>query len=129
MIHFTLKELNPQGHPLSEEHKKNLNILIEKVSAIREAYGKPMIVTSGYRSRQDQERIYKNAQRVPYGSAHLSGEAVDIFDRDKTLASFVLANIPLLEKLGLYCEDPSRTSNWLHFQTRKPPSGSRFFTP
>lgn len=127
--YFKISELNPKAHPMSPEHQANLKELIRRLSLIREAYGRPMTVTSGYRSREDQEKIYHNATKIPYGSAHMSGEAVDVWDRDKNLAAFVCANIPLLEKVGLWCEDVIVTRNWVHFQSRPPKSGSRFFKP
>lgn len=128
-IYFTLKEVNPKGHVLTDEQKANLEDLIQKLSIIREAYGQPMIVTSGFRSREDQERIYGNASKVPYGSQHLNGCAADVFDRDKSLAGWCFANYKKLEEVGLWCEDPTVTRNWVHFQTRPPQSGTRFFKP
>lgn len=128
-VYFTIKELNPRGRELSPEHEANLRELIRKLSIFREAYGEPMTVTSGFRSVEDQRRIYKNAARVPMGSAHLKGCAVDIADRDGSLAAYCIANIALLERAGLWCEDTTRTRGWVHFQAYPPVSGSRFFLP
>jgi hypothetical protein len=128
-LYFTLHELNQRKHELSEEVLKNLEDLIQRLSKFRAAYGSYMVVTSGFRSVEDQKRIYKNSEKVPLGSAHLSGRAVDIADRDGSLAAFCYANIPLLEECGLWCEDPTYTRGWLHFQSVPPLSGSRFFRP
>lgn len=73
--------------------------------------------------------IYKNSKKVPYGSAHLTGRAADIADRDGSLAAWCYANIPILEQAGLYLEDPTRTKGWVHMQIVPPQSGSRFFMP
>ena len=127
--YFTEQELNPKGHPLSDEVKANLAELARRVSLVREEFAAPMVVTSGFRSEQDQRRIYKNATRVPLGSMHLVGCAVDIADRDGQLAEFVTSHVALLEKAGLWCEDVTKTRGWVHFQLRPPRSGSRFFLP
>jgi len=109
--------------------QKNLETLIDRLSVIRDAYGQSMIVTSGLRSREDQERIYAGKKKVPYGSCHLIGAAADIADRDGTLAAFVYANHELLTKAILWCEEPTMTRGWVHFQIFPPQSGSRFFKP
>ena len=128
-LFFTLVELNPRNHPLNQDLEVNLNALIERLSAFRAAFGQPMIVTSGLRSESDQRRIYAGRKSIPMLSCHLFGQAVDIADRDRTLSRFCLDNVPLLEKLGLWCESPERTPTWMHFQTRPSRSGNRFFQP
>lgn len=128
-LYFTLEELNQRKHPLSEEVLANLQDLISRLSAFRAAYGSYMVVTSGFRSEEDQKRIYKDKPRVPLHSAHLVGKAADIADRDGSLAAFCYANVPLLEKCGLWLEDPTYTRGWVHFQSIAPASGSRFFRP
>jgi hypothetical protein len=129
MSFFSLKELNPRKHAVSSEVEANLNTLISRLNGLREAFGQPMIVTSGLRSEADQRRIYAGKKSIPMLSCHLFGQAADIADRDGTLARFCLDNIPLLEKLGLWCESPERTRGWMHFQTKAPRSGMRFFQP
>ncbi len=69
-----------QAADMPDDHQVNLKELLEKINKIRYAWGKPMRVTSGYRSKDDQTRIYKElaAQRgqvfdpnkIPWGSAH-----------------------------------------------------------
>jgi hypothetical protein len=128
-LYFTLAELNPYGHPLSPDVGKNLVFLIERLSIFRESYGIPMIPTNGYRTPEEHRILYANKPRIPWGSLHLIGCAADIWDRDRRLAAFAIANIPLLEVAGLWCEDPSYTHSWVHFQTKPPASGNRFFKP
>jgi uncharacterized protein YcbK (DUF882 family) len=124
--------------PLTHQH--NLEELLKRINVVRTAYGKPMFVTSGYRSRVDHIRIYNkiNADRrrlnlqertVPWGSGHLSGQSVDIADSDGSLKAWILDNISMLESAGLWCEDFSHTATWIHFQTYAPRSGKRFFIP
>jgi uncharacterized protein YcbK (DUF882 family) len=124
-------------------HLEALNETVKRVSKIEAAYGKDLTVSSGYRSKSDHERIYKRindrrlasgkeALRVPWGSKHLSGEAVDCLDAKQELQKFILENVHLLEEHGLWCEDFKYTSApvaWVHFQTVAPKSGNRFFKP
>lgn len=114
-------------------HQLNLEELLKRINVIRATYGKPMTVTSGYRDPQDQLRIYRSKgvpdNKIPMGSAHLRGSAVDILDADGELKKWVKNNVKLLEDTGLWCEDFEATPTWCHFQSVPPRSGSRFFKP
>lgn len=119
---------------LPQEHRFNLTILLKKVNQIRQTYGKSMTVTSGYRSLEDHLRIYRqkgitDKSKIPMKSNHLSGRAVDFADANGELKKWVLANVSLLESIGLWCEDFSATPTWVHFQINPPASGNRFFKP
>lgn len=118
----------------SPEIQENLNILLERINKIRELWGHPLTVTSGFRSMEDHLRIYREKgitdhSKIPMKSKHLSGEAVDIFDPDKKLQEWTLANVDKLEEIGLWCEDFSATKNWVHYQISASKSGKRFFMP
>ena len=110
---------------LSEEIQKNLPILLERVNKIRALWGKPLTVTSCVRSQADQERINPAAPK----SKHLIGAAVDIFDKDGSLKSWIKDNESVLEDAELWMEDFSATPTWCHFQCLPPKSGKRFFIP
>lgn len=120
-----MKELNPHKYIVDATITANLHDLLNKVNQIRSAYGKPMMVSSGLRSQEDQARINPGAPK----SKHLTGQACDIADHNGTLKAFVGANIKLLEDAGLWCEDFAHTPTWVHFQTVPPGSGKRFFIP
>lgn len=124
-VYFSLKELNPKNYPTTQEQLSNLKDLINKISIIREAYGKPMTVTSGLRSQADQARINPSASK----SKHLLGAAVDISDPNGDLKDWLKSNIKLLEQTGLYCEHFDHTPTWVHLQILPPKSGKRFFIP
>jgi len=123
----------------TQEIKNNLNELLEKINKIRASWGNPMTVTSGLRSKEHHIQVYENIakkkgiifdiSKVPMGSRHLSGQAVDISDPNRELQAWCLSNQPTLESIGLWMEDFSATSNWCHFQTVAPKSGARFFKP
>lgn len=126
---ITLNELNPKNYELTEEQKANLAMLLEAMNAVRTAYGKPMIVNSGVRSQEDQDKLIKQGATKAKKSNHLTGLAVDIRDTDGKLWEWCNANIPLLENLGLYLEDRLATPTWVHFQLVAPKSGKRIFKP
>ena len=79
---FTLKEfvksntaarLGIKNNP-SEDVKKNIELLVEKIlDPLREKFGKPIIVTSGYRCKELNKAVGGAAK-----SQHMSGEAADI---------------------------------------------------
>lgn len=77
MKHFTLKELTRTSTGLantpSSEVIKRLETLVEKVlDPLREEYGAPIYVNSGYRSPEVNRKV--GGART---SQHLKGEAVD----------------------------------------------------
>jgi hypothetical protein len=116
---------------LPAEHRNNLTHLAGVMTHARNAFGFPMIVTSGYRTKADHERIYKGTpkSKIPWGSAHLSGCACDISDPKGRVWEFFEENFEFLKDMGLWLEDPRWTKNWVHFQTVPPKSGSRIFVP
>lgn len=106
--------------PLSEELESNLSKLLAAVNQLRELYGKPMIVSSGYRPGR-----FNAAAGGAKNSSHLSCEAVDFKDADGALKAFCTPEI--LVKCGLYMEDPESTPTWCHLQIR--PTKNRIFKP
>jgi uncharacterized protein YcbK (DUF882 family) len=125
MISF--KEMQGQ-HALNDipiAVQQNIQAFLIKMNTVRTAYGQPMVVTSGYRSWADQMRINPHAPN----SWHCSGHAVDILDIDGQLKAWILQNVPLLEEVGLWCEDFEHTKTWVHLQDKPPRSGNRFFKP
>lgn len=82
MKHFTLRELTKSAtarrrgidNTPSATVRANLTALVANVlDPLREAYGKPIVVTSGYRS----EKLNRAVGGVR-NSQHLTGEAADI---------------------------------------------------
>lgn len=82
MKYFTIKELTESttatikglDNTPTEQVEKNLTILVEKIlDPLREMYGKPIIVNSGYRS--PEVNVAANGSKT---SQHVLGEAVDI---------------------------------------------------
>jgi hypothetical protein len=117
---------------LPEEYKPNMEILLYRLNLLRAVYGRPMTVTSGFRSMEKHIAIYATShkgKKIPMTSLHLTCEACDISDPKGQLQNFCVNNVPLLENIGLWCEDFFHTRGWVHFQIRPPKSGKRFFVP
>lgn len=92
-------------------------------------YGKPVKVTSGLRSDEQQMDLVASGKSTAKVSKHCSGNACDLYDPDKELAKWCLANLKTLEKVGLWIENPDYCANWVHFQSMAPMSGKRVFIP
>lgn len=120
---------------IPSDHLANLKQLLEKISILRTKFGKPLKVSNAYRSKKHHLDIYKkkgitDEKLIPMKSKHLYGQAVDLAGPNiKEFHKFLLDNIPLLEELGIYCEDFSATTSWAHCQLVAPKSDKRFFLP
>jgi len=82
-------------------------------------------VTSGWRPPAVNAGVKGAAKR----SNHMTGNAVDFADPDGKLDAWCLANLPTLERIGLWLEHPDATPNWCHLQRVSPRSGRRVFRP
>ena len=91
----TAARLGINNNP-SEAVKKNIELLVEKIlDPLRESFGKPIIVTSGYRCKELNKAVGGAAK-----SQHMSGEAADIRTvEDSKSANKELFN--LIIELGL----------------------------
>lgn len=94
--------------------------LLIHLQLLRDAWGKPMTVASGYRCP-----VHNAAVGGRPGSAHLAGEAADIEDVDGALKAFCTPEV--LEKAGLWAEAYAATPDWIHLQIR--PTAERIFKP
>jgi hypothetical protein len=112
--------------PLTKILKNNLINLLGKVNKIRLIeYGKPMIISSGARSKE-HNAIVNGATH----STHQSNEGIDIMDVDGSLKQLCVANNnEILKKYDLYMEHPAYTKGWCHLQTRATIRGNRIFIP
>lgn len=110
--------------PLTSVMEGNLSHLLDCLNKFRQAYGKPMVVSSGYRPPEHNAKV----GGAP-NSCHLTCEATDFKDKDGELKKWCLSNLPVLESCGLYMEHQDATPTWCHLQTRMPASGHRVFRP
>lgn len=107
-------------YPLTPELEANLDKLFIAVNKLRHAYGKPLIVSSGYRPGR-----YNTAAGGAKNSSHLTCQAVDFSDPKGELDKWLTENVKVLEDCGLFLEDPEKTPSWTHVQTR--PTKNRIF--
>lgn len=109
----------------TEEISNNIDKLLEAMNQVRKAYNKPMFVASGWRPSE----INESTSNAAKNSNHLKGLAVDIKDTDGKLWEWVLMNLVLMKKLGIYLEDKRWTPTWVHFQIVPPKSKKRIYIP
>lgn len=122
-----------RGQEIPEEYKENLNILLERLNKLRTLWGKPMIVTSGFRTMESHIQIYKDKgitdlSKIPMQSKHLYCQAVDISDPDFKLTEFCKENDSDMEEIGIWFEDDMSVKR-LHIQIIPPKSNNRWFKP
>jgi hypothetical protein len=103
----------------------NLDSLLIPLNKIREAYGKPMTVNSGWRPPS----VNAATPGAATHSKHMIGLACDIADSNNEVMNWVLANLQLMKDLNIYMEDFRWTPGWTHFQLGPPTSGKRIFIP
>ncbi len=112
-------------YPPTPEMLASANTLLAKIEGLFYDLGIDLNdddVSSGYRPGHYNKTAGGSAK-----SSHLLCLALDLKDPNKKLAKAVLAAPHLLEKWGLYLEDPKYTINWLHLQTRA--TRKRIFIP
>ena len=124
---------------LPQEHQDNLSVLLERINKVRALWGKPITVTSGYRSMSDHLRIYReiaekkgipfDESKVPLHSKHLYGQAADLYDPDGSLLEFCKADDDkVIVDAELWGEDDPEVPR-VHLQIIPPPSQHRWFKP
>lgn len=103
----------------SEKHYQNIIWFLEEImQPIRDAYGKPITVTSMYRSRALNDAIGGSKT-----SAHMKGLAMDVQTKDITgLLKFLEKNIKKFDIDQLISEfpDKSGTPRWIHIGATLP---------
>lgn len=124
-----------KGQQCPPEYEDNLLELLIKINKVRDAYGRPMTVTSGFRNISKHIEIYTkkgvSRDKIPLGSKHLTCQAVDIYDPDNELRKWCQDNEPLLREIGLWLEEDQ--GSWQHFQIVPfksfKPGGTIWFKP
>ena len=128
--YFSLSELTRSATAIrdgiandpNEAQIKELKRLMDYLDPVREAFGKAIIVTSGFRSPLLNEHI-KGSDK----SQHMKGQAADIRPHDiKELRQL----FDLIRKIGgfdqLIYEEPTGRTPWIHVSiapTNRPPRG------
>lgn len=85
---------------------------IDKLNALREAYGKPMTVSSGFR---DSTHPVEAMKKDPKGGAHVSGKAADILiEREEAFKMVSLAFMLNFTGIGINQKGGAR---FIHLDT------------
>ena len=128
--YFSLSELTRSATALkegvpndpNEAQIKDLYRLMDYLDKVREAFGKAIIVTSGFRSPELNDRIGGSDK-----SQHMKGQAADIRPHDIKELRLLFATI---RKVGgfdqLIYEEPAGRTPWIHVSiapTNRPPRG------
>ena len=118
---FTLKELTKSQtatrkgihNEPSTEHVENLIHLAKNIlQPVREHFGKPVIISSGYRSPELCEAIGSSAK-----SQHAKGEAADFEIAgvdNKELAAWIAANCDFDQLILEFYDGVDPNSGWVH---------------
>lgn len=100
-----------------------VNLLLSYFKADHPDAVAPM--NSGYRSPAYNATVPGAAPN----SKHMLAQAIDIGDKSRALARWVVLNPEKLKQWALWCEDPRATPTWVHFQSVPPKSKARFYMP
>lgn len=117
--YFTIKELcwsdtaveKGIDNTPTEEIKANLEKLIEFLNPLREAWGSPILVTSGYRSPKLNKAIKGSST-----SAHRFGFAADMVPQNGKIDKFKQFVKDYLKdkEFDQYIDESSGNSSWVH---------------
>ena len=127
MSYFTIKELSRSStaeklgidNTPTPEIRAKLNTLISALDKIREQYGKPIIVTSGYRCPE-----LNRAVGGVKSSQHVKGEAADLVGRNDNETRKIFETAKALGNFDqLLYEKNSKGSIWVHISYKA--SGNR----
>lgn len=124
-------------HPdATREVRESAEGLLEKVSEIlqaAEADGVTLLVnhrTGSFVAGEGNGGFRPTSSTVGAPSSkHKSGHAVDVYDPNRELASWVWKNQAIVLGYGLHIERPEWTPSWVHFQDVAPASGVFAFIP
>lgn len=102
------------SHEFTPTIAANVTELVRRVNLLLGQYGKTPKVNSGWRPP-----AVNTAVGGAKGSAHLTGQAVDLSDPTQSLQHWIAANLHELELAGLWAESFEATPTWCHLQSRR----------
>ena len=112
---------------ITDEIRANAQKTVERANELLARAGRSDIntVDSGWRP----SAVNDSTSNAAVHSKHLSAEAVDLPDADRTLASWCADNLDIAKEIGIWFEDFRWTPHWVHCQIVPPKSGRRVFIP
>ena len=120
---FTLEEMVATSHrqlqdaPSMEVIRNLQNLCIHVLQPLRDAIGRPVYITSGYRSAKLNAKV----GGVP-NSRHLRGLAADIHVDNEEHAKVLFDILKQNPNVGKVLIERKNGARWIHVQTRKSPS-------
>ena len=114
----TADKNNINNNPTNPEIIDNINYTMERLDEIREKYGKPIIITSGYRCQELNEKVGGKSN-----SFHLKGLAADL-KYSVELWTFLTQHAKF-DKLIL---ETSKSTKWIHCQFSKENERNQIFS-
>ena len=124
-----------------DQYRKNANRVLGVALEVCHRSGVAPIVTSGWRPLSHHLALYAARgvpkEKVPMGSAHLTCQAIDIWDPERRIGKWLrdnkngaVAEINIFfESLDSTQADEDPNKRWVHIQTKATPSGNREFIP
>ena len=114
----TADKNNIDNNPTNPEIIDNINYTMERLDEIREKYGKPIIITSGYRCSELNKKVGGKSN-----SFHLKGLAADL-KYSVELWTFLTQHAKF-DKLIL---ETSKSAKWIHCQFSKENERNQIFS-
>jgi len=111
-----------KGQTLPEQYEEIAKELLKRLNNFRLEYGKPMVVTSGYRNTEHNKRV-----GGAVNSKHCSAMACDFLDNDADIKTFIMNDPDVLVRCELHMEHPAHTVGWCHLDMYS--RTSRIFIP
>lgn len=113
------------GEELTAPLRRNAAVMVARTNLLLQHACIACDVNSGWRPRSVNAQVPNASPR----SRHITCEAIDLSDPDGRLDAWCIANLEVLETIGLWLEHPAATPGWCHVQIVPPRSGRRVFEP
>ena len=120
MIYFKIEEFLRTNHrgvnntPDTTEHYDNLVRLVDNLlDPLRMKLGNPIIVTSGYRSKELNDLLIKEGKSASKTSQHMTGQAADIVCYDNRILFDLACTMDSWDQI-IYEYGDDYAPDWVH---------------